>query len=405
MIYQAYQAQSDALRPIRFMAGLAAAALDMPFPALLDNAALRNVGAGLDMLLHTRLTHRRPDFSITTARVGNQDVPVTEEAAFVTPFATLLHFKKEVAAPQPRVLLVAPMSGHFATLLRGTVRTLLPDQDVYITDWHNARNVSLSNGQFDFDDFIDHIIRFMEVIGPGAHVIAVCQPCVQVLAAVAIMSATENAATPRSMTLMAGPIDCRINPTKVNELATGKSIDWFERNLITRVPFRYPGAMRRVYPGFLQLTAFMSMNMDRHIKAHTDLFENLVKGEMEKVEATRTFYDEYFAVADLPAEFYLQTVKKVFQDYELALGRLTSRGRMVEPGVIRRTALLTVEGEKDDICSVGQTLAAQDLCSSIRPYRKRHHQQAGVGHYGVFNGRRWDHQIYPMVKHVIHSSD
>ncbi|HUN50257.1 MAG TPA: polyhydroxyalkanoate depolymerase [Candidatus Sulfotelmatobacter sp.] len=405
MIYQAYQAYVDLLRPLRVAAGWGAAALGPLPPGLAENVALQNIFAACALISQTKLTHRRPAFGIASVMVGNREVAVSEEVAAATPFGTLLHFKKDTAAPLPRVLLVAPMSGHFATLLRGTVRTMLPEHDVYITDWHNARDVQLRHGPFDFDDFIDHLIGFFEALGPGAHVVAVCQPCVAALAAVALMAEADHPATPRSMTLMAGPIDCRINPTKVNELATGKPIAWFERNLISRVPMRYPGAMRAVYPGFVQLTAFMSMNLDRHIKAHADLFENIVRGESEKVEAMRTFYDEYFAVADLPAEFYLQTVQKVFQEYLLPLGKLASRGRPVNPRAIRRTALLTVEGEKDDICAVGQTLAAQELCASIRPYRKRHHQQAGVGHYGVFNGRRWDHQIYPMVKHVIHSSD
>ena len=404
MLYEAYQACIDLLRPTRVAAGWSTAAWDPLPPGLAENAALRNFLATCQLLTHTKLSHRRPDFGIKTVNVGNREVAVEEEATYATPFCTLLRFKKDTPTVQPRVLLVSPMSGHFSTLLRGTVRTLLPDQDVYITDWHNARHVGLRHGRFDFDDYVDHLIKFLEVLGPGAHIVAVCQPCVAALAAVALMAEADNPATPRSMTLMAGPIDCRINPTKVNELATSKPIEWFERNLISRVPLRYPGAMRQVYPGFVQLTAFMAMNLDRHIKAHTDLFENIVKGEAEKVAATRTFYDEYFAVADLPAEFYLETVKAVFQDYLLPLGKLVSRGRLVNPRAIRRTALLTVEGEKDDICSVGQTLAAQDLCSSIRPYRKRHHQQAGVGHYGVFNGRRWRTEAYPKVRDFIRAN-
>jgi polyhydroxyalkanoate depolymerase len=297
------------------------------------------------------------------------------------------------------------MSGHFATLLRGTVRTLLPEHDVYLTDWHNARDVSIWQGRFDFDAFIEHIITFIEVVGEGGHVIAVCQPCPAVLAAAALMAEEGHPAQPRSLTLMAGPVDCRVNPTKVNELATSRPIEWFERNLVTGVPWRSPGAMRLVYPGFLQLAAFMSMNIDRHLKAHTDLFDHLVKGEHDKAQAIVTFYDEYLAVMDLPAEFYLETVRLVFQEHALARGGLEFRGRRVDPGAIRRTALLTVEGEKDDICSVGQTLAAHDLCSRLRPYLKRHHMQAGVGHYGVFNGGRWASQIYPIVKNLILAFD
>jgi poly(3-hydroxybutyrate) depolymerase len=303
------------------------------------------------------------------------------------------------------VLVIAPLSGHFATLLRATVRTMLPEHDVFITDWHNARDVPLEAGRFGFDDYVAHIVRFLEKIGPGAHMVAVCQPCVQALVAAAVMAQDNNPAQPRSMTLMAGPIDTRINPTKVNELAKGKDIAWFEKNLIARVPGRYDGGGRKVYPGFVQLAAFMSMNIDRHLKAHQELYENLRKGDDEKAAQTKAFYDEYFAVLDLTAEFYLETVKIVFQDHVLPLGELTYRDSKIEPKAIKRTMLFTVEGEKDDICAVGQTLAAHDLCTSLRPYRKRHHMQAGVGHYGVFAGRTWQNQIYPMVKNVILQSD
>jgi len=403
MIYQVYQAHDDFATPVRAMADFAARSLGRPVKS--DNVHIRRLAASYELVARCRLTHERPPYGIDTVAVGNRQVEVREEAAHTTAFGTLLHFKKDIATPQPRVLVVAPMSGHFATLLRGTVRTMLPEHDVYITDWHNARNVSIWHGRFDFDAFIDHIIRFVEVIGPGAHVVAVCQPCPAALAAVALMAEADNPAQPRSLTLMAGPIDCRVNPTKVNELATGRSIEWFEQNLITSVPLRFPGALRLVYPGFLQLAAFMSMNFDRHVKAHADLFDHLVNGEQEKAQAICTFYDEYLAVMDLPAEFYLQTVRLVFQEHALALGRLEWRGSRVDPSAIRRTALFTVEGEKDDICSVGQTVAAHDLCSRLRPYLKRHHMQAGVGHYGVFNGSRWNSQIYPLVKNLILASD
>jgi polyhydroxyalkanoate depolymerase len=282
---------------------------------------------------------------------------------------------------------------------------MLPEHDVYVTDWHNARDVQARDGAFGFDDYVDHLIQFLEKIGPGAHIVAVCQPCVAALVAAAVMAQNNNPAQPRSMTLMAGPIDTRVNPTKVNELAQSKPISWFEKNLIATVPLRYDGAFRRVYPGFVQLAAFMSMNIDRHVKAHQELYDNLVNGEDEKARVTKTFYDEYFAVLDLAAEFYLETVRLVFQEHALPLGKVTFRGEPVEPRAIKKTMLLTVEGERDDICAVGQTLAAHDLCSGLRPYRKRHHMQAGVGHYGVFSGKRWEHQIYPIVKNVILASD
>jgi polyhydroxyalkanoate depolymerase len=296
------------------------------------------------------------------------------------------------------------MSGHFATLLRETVRTMLQDHDVYITDWHNAREMPLDAGPFGLDEYTEHIMTFLSAMGPGSHLMAICQPCVAALAAVAIMSEDKHPAVPASLTLMAGPIDCRISPTSVNVLATSKPIEWFEDNLIGIVPMRYPGALRRVYPGFLQLTAFMNMNLQRHIEAFEGYYQNLLDGEDEKVATTRKFYEEYFAVADLPAEFYLETVRLVFQEYALPLGKLTWRGRPVDPRAIRRTALLTVEGEKDDICSIGQTLAAQDLCSGLRQYMRTHYIQAGVGHYGVFSGRRWHNNIYPVVREVIHVS-
>jgi poly(3-hydroxybutyrate) depolymerase len=403
MLYQAYQAHADVMVPVRALAGILVANMGRSLTA--NHSVIRNLSAAYELIARAGLTHRRPPFGISTVMVGNREVAVTEEPALVTPFGTLLHFKKDIEATQPRVLLVAPLSGHFATLLRGTVRTMLPEHDVYITDWHNARDVPISEGRFGFDDYIAELISFLETIGPGAHVIAVCQPCVAALVAAAVMAQTGHPAQPRSMTLMAGPIDTRINPTKVNELAKSKPMSWFEQNLIAMVPLRYPGAFRRVYPGFVQLAAFMSMNIDRHVKAHRDLYQYLANGEIEKAEATKSFYDEYFAVLDLTAEFYLETVSLVFQEHALPLGTLQFRGEPVQPKAIRKTMLLTVEGEKDDICAVGQTVAAHDLCTGLRPYLKRHYVQPGVGHYGVFSGSRWNNQIYPMVKSVILASD
>jgi polyhydroxyalkanoate depolymerase len=404
MLYQAYQAHCDMMGPLRALASGAIAAIGTP-PTGMATTPLRNLTAVYELIARAGLTHERPAFGVDTVMVGNRAVAVSEEAALATPFGTLLHFRKDTDVAQPRVLLVAPLSGHFSTLLRNTVATMLPEHDVYITDWHNVRDVSIAGGVFGFDDYIDQIIRFLEEIGPGAHVIAVCQPCVAVLIAVAVMAAARNPAEPRSMTLMAGPIDTRVNPTKVNALAQSKPIGWFEQNLIATVPKRYPGAGRRVYPGFVQLAAFMSMNLDRHLKAHRELFQHLVNGETEKAKATKAFYDEYFAVLDLTAEFFLETVRLVFQEHALGRGTLTFRGNKVEPRAIRRTMLLTVEGERDDICAVGQTVAAQELCTSLRPYLKRHHLQLGVGHYGIFSGRRWELQVYPLVKNAILASD
>jgi polyhydroxyalkanoate depolymerase len=408
MIYQAFQAYSDMLEGVQALARVAAAAGQpwrRPLPGLPENLVGLNVTAGFELLAQTRITTERPPFGIETVRVGEQLLEVHEEAAHVTPFATLLHFRKPGAPAQPRVLVVAPMSGHFATLLRSTVRTLLSEHDVYITDWHNARDVALRHGRFDLNSFVEHLVGFLDVIGPGAHLLGVCQPCVAALAATALMAEDDHPAAPRSLTLMAGPIDTRSSPTKVNEFAKSKPIGWFEKNVVATVPLRYGGALRKVYPGFLQLTAFMSMNMDRHVKAHFDLFDSIVAGDEAKAGEIRKFYDEYFAVMDLPAEFYLETVKAVFQDHDLPLGRLQLKGRRIDPAAIRRTALLTVEGERDDICGIGQTVAAQDLCTGIRPYMKKHHVQAGAGHYGVFSGRRWEREVYPMVRNIIHATD
>ena len=393
------------MAPVRALASMAARSGRAQLNGSARPSPLSNLTAAYELIASAGLTHERPPYGIPSIMVGNREVAVTEEAADRTPFGTLLHFKKDIDQTQPRVLLIAPLSGHFATLLRATVRTMLPEHDVYITDWHNARDVPVSADRFGFDDYIDHLIRFLEIIGPGAHMVAVCQPCVAALVAASVMAQSGSSAQPRSMTLMAGPIDTRVNPTKVNALAKSKDIGWFENNLIARVPARYAGRNRKVYPGFVQLAAFMSMNIDRHVKAHQDLYENLRNGEDEKAAQTKAFYDEYFAVLDLTAEFYLETVKLVFQDHALPLGALTFQNRRVEPRSIKRTMLFSVEGEKDDICAVGQTLAAHDLCSSLRPYRKRHHMQAGAGHYGVFSGRAWANQIYPMVKNVILQSD
>jgi polyhydroxyalkanoate depolymerase len=296
------------------------------------------------------------------------------------------------------------MSGHFATLLRETVRTLLADHDVYITDWHNARDVPLMAGRFGLDEYITHLMDFLAAMGEGAHLMAICQPCVAALAATALMAEDNHPAAPASLTLMAGPIDCRISPTEVNALASTKSIEWFEQNLIDRVPLRYEGALRRVYPGFVQLMAFMNMNMERHVSSFRGLYDDLVNGEAEKASATKSFYEEYFAVSDLPAEFYLETVKHVFQEYALPRGKLLWHDRAIDPAAIRRTALLTVEGERDDICSLGQTLAAHDLCPNLPQFLRTHYVQPGAGHYGVFSGKRWANHIYPIVRDVIHTS-
>jgi poly(3-hydroxybutyrate) depolymerase len=401
-MYQAYQTHADLMWPLRTAAKFAVPMLQDPSFGMAGRTPSREVIAACKLMALAEVTHKRPPWDITSVPVDGEPVDVLEEAAHATPFATLTRFRKvKVGAPEPKVLIVAPMSGHFATLLRDTVRTMLRDHEVYITDWHNVRDVPLSAGRFGLDEYTRHLIDFLAFIGPGAHLLAVCQPCVSALAAVALMSEDEHPATPASLTLMAGPIDCRVSPTQVNKLATSKPMAWFEHNLISRVPWRHAGGGRRVYPGFVQLSAFMSMNKERHVNAFKEYYAHLVEGEFDKAEVTRTFYEEYMAVSDLSADFYLETVQRVFQDFDLPLGRLRFRDRIVDPAAIRRTALLTIEGERDDICAVGQTLAAQDLCSKLRPYLRTHYVQAGVGHYGVFSGRRWQNQIYPVVRNVI----
>ena len=404
MLYTAYQAHSDALWPWRTAARalapmVAAAGQGTPLAA-----AARQFEASCGVLALAEVTHARPPWRLDTIELAGEPVAVTETVALAAPFGNLLRFAKAGAPVQPRVLVVAPMSGHFATLLRDTVRTLLQDHDVYVTDWHNVRDVPLDEGRFGLDEYIQCLVDFLAVLGPRPHLVAVCQPCVAALAAVALMSEDDHPATPASLTLMAGPIDCRISPTVVNKLATERPIEWFEDKLISRVPWHLRGAGRRVYPGFLQLTAFMSMNKARHADAFKAYWRHLADGDAAQAEVTRTFYEEYMAVADLSADFYLETVSQVFQQFALPRGQLRFRGRPVRPAAIRRTALLTVEGERDDICAIGQTLAAQDLASSLRPHLRSHYVQPNVGHYGVFSGRRWQQQIYPLVRDVVHLS-
>jgi poly(3-hydroxybutyrate) depolymerase len=400
MLYQAYQFQDDLIGPFRKAAKFWMRMGNWGLGPLTRDANQQFLAA-LEMVSRFELTHTRPDFGITEVSTGNRVVPVREEVALELPFGKLLHFAKDVDALQPRVLVVAPLSGHFSTLLTGTVKTLLQDHDVYITDWTNARDVPLSEGYFGVEDYITYLIRFLEEIGPGAHILAVCQPCVQALCAVSVMSEENHPATPKTMTLMAGPIDPRESPTEVNELAVKKSLEWFENSMISTVPYRYGGGGRKVYPGFLQLIAFMSMNMERHKNAHAKLYDHLAKGEVKEAEKIKTFYDEYFSVLDLTEEFYIETIDRIFQKAELATGDFNYMGRPVNPGAIRKTALLTVEGGRDDICALGQTAAAHDLCNSLRPHLKRHHLQANVGHYGVFNGRHWNNEIYPVVRNHI----
>ncbi|MEW6639931.1 MAG: polyhydroxyalkanoate depolymerase [Pseudomonadota bacterium] len=401
MMYQAFENYTALTSPLRSGAAAALQYLSL-VPQGPSDRFLRRLAAALELITRSRLTYARPPYDIKPVTVGNRACEVVEEVAYATPFGSLLHFRKDGAPEQPRVLLVAPMSGHFATLLRNTVQTLLQDHDVYITDWHNPRDIPLGAGDFALADYTEHLITFLEKLGPRPHMVAICQPSVSALAAAALMSEDNHPSRPASLTLMAGPIDTRIQPTRVNEFAKSKPLRWFEQNMINLVPVQCTGAFRKVYPGFVQLTAFVSMNLERHIKSHLDLMDHLARGETDKAEVIKTFYDEYFAVMDLPGEFYIETIRDVFQEHLLPQGKLTHRGRPINPGAVSRMGLLTVEGEKDDICSIGQTVAAQDLCTGVRQYRKQHHMQAGVGHYGVFSGRRWNTEIYPLLRDFIH---
>ena len=403
MMYDAYQGMADAGDRVRLLAANAQAILKAwssnPYASL-----WRRMEAYYELVALAGFTHARPAYGIDSVEIRGQAVPVEERGVMGTPFCQLLRFQREGGAEDPKILLIAPMSGHFATLLRGTVRTLLRDHQVFLTDWINPRNVKLEAGGFALEDYTRHIIDFVRFIGEDCHIVAVCQPTVSALAATAVMAQEGGSVQPASLTLMAGPIDARIAPTKVNELAQEKPIEWFRDNMIGVVPAKFEGAGRRVYPGFVQLCAFMSMNAERHSKSFVDLFHHRIAGDFEKADAISEFYKEYFAIMDMSADFYLETVDQVFQRYLLPQGQMEYKGRKIEPRAIRKTFLLTVEGEQDDICAVGQTLAAQDLCSGLRPYMKTQYLQAGVGHYGVFNGRRWETQVYPVLRNHIQAA-
>jgi poly(3-hydroxybutyrate) depolymerase len=360
----------------------------------------RSISAACELFERTTRRYGKPAFDLPQTVMNGRTVDVVERVVWRAPFCNLIHFDRDMPVklpPQPRMLIVAPMSGHFATLLRGTVEAFLPTHEVYITDWVDARMVPLAQGSFDLDDYVDYVREMIAQLGPDVHVMAVCQPSVPVIAAIALMEEDEDPATPRSMVLMGGPIDTRRSPTEVNKLAQSRGIDWFKRNCIARVPFPHPGLMREVYPGYLQLSGFMAMNIDRHLSAHWEMFSHLVKGDGDSAEKHRDFYDEYMAVMDLTSEFYLQTVDTVFVRHALPKGEMMHRGRRVDLGAIRNCGLMTVEGEKDDISGVGQTKAAHDLCVNLPADRQLYHLQRDVGHYGVFNGSRFRRDIAPAI--------
>ncbi|MBO6894498.1 MAG: polyhydroxyalkanoate depolymerase [Roseibium sp.] len=404
--YHLYELNHAAMAPFRAMADMTRLYFQNPLNPLTHTSLGRSVAAGCEVLERTTRRYGKPEFGLKETSVGGVRVPVREEIVWSRAFCDLVRFERGVTSHRndPKILIVSPMSGHYATLLRGTVETLMPDADVYITDWIDARMVPIQEGKFDLDDYIDYIISMLHFLGPDTHVLGVCQPSVPVLAAVAVMEDRDDPYVPSTMTLMGGPIDTRVAPTAVNDLAVSKGIDWFKSNVVMKVPFPHPGFMRDVYPGFLQLSGFMSMNLDRHVTAHRDFFQHLVEGDGDSAEKHRDFYDEYLAVMDLTAEFYLQTVETVFIDHSLPNGTMVHNGRLVDCSKITRTALLTVEGEKDDITGRGQTKAAHDLCTSLSDEMKVHYEQPNVGHYGVFNGSRWRSEIAPRVMDFIRSN-
>jgi poly(3-hydroxybutyrate) depolymerase len=400
-MYWCYEMSQAAVIPSRAMADATRLLFRNPVNPWAHTTFGKSLAAGAELFERSTRRYGRPEWNISSALVGGERVPVHITPVWQRPFCRLLHFERTLEhaphRPQPRVLIVAPMSGHYATLLRGTVEAFLPNHDVYITEWADARTVPVSEGPFDLDDYVEYLISMLHALGGNVHMIAVCQPSVPVMAAVSVMEAGGDPYVPNSMVLMGGPIDTRINPTAVNKLAEERGIDWFRRNVITKVPFPHPGMLRDVYPGFLQLHGFMSMNLDRHIEAHRNLFMHLVKADGDSAQKHREFYDEYLAVMDLAAEFYLQTVDTVFVRHALPKGQMTHRGRPVDPAAIRRVAMLTVEGEHDDISGVGQTEAAHRLCVNIPSERRAHWLQPAVGHYGVFNGSRFRAEIAPRI--------
>ncbi len=409
MLYHLHELQRRFLNPLSVWAQATSELFSSPYSPLAYTPLSRRLSAGYDLLHRIGKQYEKPEFGLKNTQVGDAEIPVVEEVTVKKPFCRLLQFRRVFPArtkrpSDPRVLIIAPLSGHHATLLRDTVRALLPDHDVWITDWIDARLVPISEGPFHLDDYVAYVIEFIRELGPDVHLISVCQPTVPVLAAVSLMASDNDPKLPKSMTMMGGPIDSRKSPTEVNALAKRKNMSWFENNVIFKVPSAYPGYLRKVYPGFLQHAGFVAMNPDRHLNSHWDYYLDLVKGDMDDVEGHRGFYDEYNAVIDLPAEYYLDTIRIVFQEHRLTKGTWKVRGQLVKPEDIKTVALFTIEGELDDISGSGQTQAAHDLCKGIPKAHKRHLTAEGAGHYGIFSGRRWREQIAPQIKSFIHAN-
>ena len=405
MLYDAYEVHRSWLAGASTLANIGAGWMQNPANPLAYSQMGPIVASALDVFAHASAPRGKPDFDLDSTVVDGRSVRVVEEVVLRKPFGQLKHFRRQGIKDGPRLLIVAPMSGHYATLLRGTVERMLPSHDVYITDWRDAKLVPLEDGYFDLDDYVDYLIEFLEKIGPGAHMLAVCQPSVPAYAAAALMSADRNPSRPRTLTLMGGPIDTRKAPTEVNTVATQRPHSWFENNVIATVPYLYPGNGRKVYPGFLQLAGFMAMNLGNHLVSHWEMFRHLVQGDGDSAEASKDFYDEYRAVCDMTAEFYLQTVDVVFQRHLLPKGQLTHRGRRVDPAALTDVALLAIEGERDDISGVGQTKAALDISRKLPAQMKQYYLAKGVGHYGIFHGSKWRNRIAPVVESWIASHD
>ncbi|MBO6561514.1 MAG: polyhydroxyalkanoate depolymerase [Nisaea sp.] len=405
MLYHMYEATRMAIMPWRLGAQAVRNSVMAPWSPLSYTPIGRQIGSAAELFERVTRRYGKPEWGLEKTVIDGKEVAVEEDAVIHRAYCSLVNFKRDTKRKDPKLLVVAPLSGHYATLLRGTVEAMLPDHDVYVTDWNDCRYVPITSDRFNLNDYIDYIIDFLHYLGPNTHVIAVCQPSVPVLAAVSVMSGWGDICAPASMTLMGGPIDTRRNPTAVNKLAKEHAIEWFERHVVTMVPPPYPGMGRRVYPGFIQLTNFISMNLDRHMISLNELFDHLVQGDDEEADKRKAFYEEYLAVMDLPAEFYLQTVETVFQKHSLPKGEMIARWHPVKPEAITRTAICCVEGELDDISGVGQTRAALDLASNLPDSMKHYHLQKNVGHYGIFNGGRWRREIAPMVKEFIRTHD
>jgi poly(3-hydroxybutyrate) depolymerase len=405
LLYDAYEVQRSLLAGASTLANFGAGWFQNPVNPFAYSHMGPIVASALDVFAHAAAPRGKPDFGIDRTIIDGKTVSVSEEVVLRKPFGQLKRFRRQGIETGPKLLMVAPMSGHYATLLRGTVERMLPGHDIYITDWRDAKLVPLGDGRFDLDDYIDYLIEFLEHIGPGAHMLAVCQPSVPAYAAACLMSMDRHPCRPKTLSLMGGPIDTRQAPTVVNTTATQRPYAWFERNVIATVPYIYPGGGRAVYPGFLQLAGFMTMNLGNHLVSHWEMFRHLVEGDGESAEATKDFYEEYRSVCDMTAEFYLQTVDVVFQQHLLPKGELSHRGRKVDPGTIRDIALLAIEGERDDISGVGQTKAALAISVGLPAKMKRYHLAKSVGHYGIFHGSKWRAKIAPVVEDWIAQHD